>query len=211
MFKKYIVQLLKIVVFSFLTVSHAQAQEGDASIVTAPKVAQAQLSVGENSQTAPILSTASIDATNAQSAPSSPIVGKHISSDVDLASMLTSLFVVVIIIFISAFLLKRFQLAQPVQGGLKIISSLPLGTKERLVVIQAGDKQVVVGVTPSSINLITELEEPLDKVVEAEKGENFQSNPSGTKASGNKQASLSSFFKSLLFKKTSEFKAAQQK
>lgn len=39
-------------------------------------------------------------------------------------------------------------------NGMKIISSLPLGMKEKLVLVQVGEQQILIGVTPSSISRI---------------------------------------------------------
>jgi flagellar protein FliO/FliZ len=39
-------------------------------------------------------------------------------------------------------------------GGMKVVSSLPLGMKEKLVLVQIGEQQILVGVTPSSISRI---------------------------------------------------------
>ena len=47
---------------------------------------------------------------------------------------------------------------------IKIITAVPLGTKEKLVLIEAGNKQMLLGVTQHQINLIKELDEPLDEM-----------------------------------------------
>lgn len=38
--------------------------------------------------------------------------------------------------------------------GMKVVSSLPLGMKEKLVLVQVGDQQILIGVTPNSIGKI---------------------------------------------------------
>lgn len=88
-------------------------------------------------------------------------VGRHVNEDIDLLSMVVSLGVVLAIIVIVAFLLKRIQGGKTSLNGLKLISSLHLGTKEKIVVVQAGEKQWLLGVTPQQINLLSELTEPL--------------------------------------------------
>jgi len=44
---------------------------------------------------------------------------------------------------------------------LKTLGVLPLGIKEKIAVIQVGDKQLVVGITPQQITCLTELDTPL--------------------------------------------------
>ncbi len=45
--------------------------------------------------------------------------------------------------------------------GLRIVATLPLGMKEKIVVLQAGEKQLLVGITAQQITLLSELDEPL--------------------------------------------------
>lgn len=44
---------------------------------------------------------------------------------------------------------------------LRLVATLSLGMKEKIAVVQAGDKQLVVGITARQITLLTELDEPL--------------------------------------------------
>ena len=76
-------------------------------------------------------------------------------------SMIVSLLMVLAVIIISAMILKRFQGVRHSINGLKIVTSLHLGSKEKLVVVQAGDKQLLLGVTPQQITLLETLDEPL--------------------------------------------------
>ena len=75
-------------------------------------------------------------------------------------------FLVFIIGFIVllAWLVNKSKLHTHLSGGneqLKIVASLSLGVKEKLAVVQVGEKQVLVGITGHSINYLTELDEPL--------------------------------------------------
>jgi|GEM_PF-1296887 len=90
-----------------------------------------------------------------------PQVGKHVMANMNASSMIVSLLMVLVLIVICAFILKRFNLVQ--QGGsqLKVVASLSLGSKERVIVVQAGDQQFVLGVTSQQINLLEKLSEPL--------------------------------------------------
>lgn len=44
----------------------------------------------------------------------------------------------------------------------KTLAVMPLGVKEKVAVVQVGEKQLVLGVTPNQITCLTELEEPLN-------------------------------------------------
>ncbi len=55
---------------------------------------------------------------------------------------------------------RGVQLAQG-QGQLNIVATLPLGMKEKIAVVQVGEKQLLVGITPQQITTLAELDEPL--------------------------------------------------
>ncbi|MFT6919671.1 MAG: flagellar protein FliO/FliZ [Cognaticolwellia sp.] len=88
-------------------------------------------------------------------------VGKHIAANMNSMSMIMSLLMVLAVIVISAMILKRFQGVGQTHHGLKIVTSLHLGAKEKLVVVQAGDKQLLLGVTTQQVTLLETLDEPL--------------------------------------------------
>ena len=90
-----------------------------------------------------------------------PEVGKHVMANTDAGSMILSLLMVLALIGICTLVLKRFNLAQQNTGQLKVVASLSLGVKERLIVAQVGEQQLVLGVTPQQITLIKSLEEPI--------------------------------------------------
>ena len=87
-------------------------------------------------------------------------VGKHVTANMDAMSMILSLLMVLAVIVVSAVILKRFQGVQHNLKGLKIVTSLHLGAKEKLVVVQNGDKQFLLGVT-AQITLLETLDEPI--------------------------------------------------
>lgn len=55
--------------------------------------------------------------------------------------------------------LQGFKNSLP--NGLSIVGALSLGQRERVVVIQAGEEQIVLGVTSSQINTLHILDKPL--------------------------------------------------
>ena len=65
------------------------------------------------------------------------------------------LLVVLAIIGGAAWGFKRFGNFQTgVQGKLKVVGGISLSTRERVVLLQVGDKQLVVGVTPGHIQTL---------------------------------------------------------
>lgn len=91
-----------------------------------------------------------------------PQVGKHVQANMDAGSMILSLLMVLALIIISALVLKRFNITQQGSSQLKVIASLSLGAKERVVVIQIGEQQLVLGVCPQQISLLQNLDIPID-------------------------------------------------
>lgn len=89
-------------------------------------------------------------------------VGKHVAGNMDATSMILSLLMVLAIIILSAFILKKFNVTNSQSDGLKIVTSLHLSTKEKLVVVQVGDKQLLLGVTSNQINVLDTLTDPLE-------------------------------------------------
>jgi flagellar protein FliO/FliZ len=69
-----------------------------------------------------------------------------------LAPLVLGLVLVLALIPAAAWLLRRAGLAQPAQtAGLRVVSQLPLGPRDRLVIIEAGDRRWLLGVSASGI------------------------------------------------------------
>jgi len=92
-----------------------------------------------------------------------PEVGKHVMANVDPSNMILSLLMVLAVIVASALILKRFNFVQQRTEQMNIVASLSLGAKERVVVVQVGEQQMVLGVTQQQITFIDNLAEPLAK------------------------------------------------
>jgi len=91
-----------------------------------------------------------------------PEVGKHVMANMDAGSMIVSLLMVLALIIVSAFVLKRFNLTQQNSSQLRVIASLSLGAKEKVIVVQIGEEQLVLGVCPAQISLLKNLETPIE-------------------------------------------------
>ncbi|UPW20017.1 flagellar biosynthetic protein FliO [Agarivorans sp. TSD2052] len=83
------------------------------------------------------------------------------SSQVELLSWIMSLAVVLVTIFVCAWVLKKTRLSQFAGGQAKVVANLALGTRERVMVVEVGEQQYLIGVTAQSINLLDKLEQPL--------------------------------------------------
>jgi flagellar protein FliO/FliZ len=58
--------------------------------------------------------------------------------------------------------LKRTQQFNTgVDGQLKVLAGIPLGTRERAMLLQIGEEQVLIGVTAQQVTLLYKLESPL--------------------------------------------------
>jgi len=88
-------------------------------------------------------------------------VGKHANVNLDAFSMIISLFMVLALIIASAWILKKFNLTQRSASGMKVITSLPVGHKEKLIVVQVGDEQLLIGVSQQQVTLLKVLDTPL--------------------------------------------------
>lgn len=82
--------------------------------------------------------------------------------ELDLLTTLGSLLFVIGIILGLAWLMKRMRLpAMGSQKGLSVIRQIPVGAKERIAVVKAGEEQFLIGITSQSINLISRLDKPI--------------------------------------------------
>lgn len=80
----------------------------------------------------------------------------------DIWQWLLSCFLVIGLILGLAWLLKRSRILPGVsQQSLRVLSVLPLGTKEKLLVVKVGEDQLLLGMTPTSITLLHKLDTPL--------------------------------------------------
>jgi len=72
------------------------------------------------------------------------------------------LLLVIAAIFGSAWFFRRFGHFSPVANeSLKVIGGLTIGQKEKIVLLQVGDEQVLVGVAPGNIQKLHVLEKPI--------------------------------------------------
>lgn len=98
------------------------------------------------------------------------------------------LLLVVLVIFVLAWVVKKFNLNQQSKSGLiRIIAGLSIGTRDRIVLIQVGEEQILLGLTPGHIEKLHTLAVPLDAP-----GESFETSSFATRLSrlmGEREAS----------------------
>jgi len=74
--------------------------------------------------------------------------------------IMLSLVLVLLIIFLAAWILRRYSRFPGVaDGNLKVIGALSVGQRERILLLQVGQEQILVGVTSSKITTLHQLEE----------------------------------------------------
>ncbi|WP_434629246.1 flagellar biosynthetic protein FliO [Pseudomonas sp. Z1-29] len=80
-----------------------------------------------------------------------------------LAQLVLGLLVVLGLIFFLAWMLRRVQQAGPAGKGqvIDIISSRALGPRDRLVLVQVGNEQILLGLSPGTITALHVLKEPV--------------------------------------------------
>ncbi|KTD98873.1 flagellar biosynthetic protein FliO [Pseudoalteromonas sp. H71] len=81
----------------------------------------------------------------------------------DLISMVLSLIVVLVLIVVLAIFVKKLNPNLANSDEFKVVRSLPLGSRERLMVVEIDNAQHLLGVTPHSINYLHKLESPLSE------------------------------------------------
>ncbi|RMG27743.1 MAG: flagellar biosynthetic protein FliO [Gammaproteobacteria bacterium] len=79
-----------------------------------------------------------------------------------LVQMLGGLVLVVGLILLFAWLARRLGgLQQSAGGQLRILGGLSMGTREKVVLIQVGEEQLLLGVAPGTVRTLHRLEKPL--------------------------------------------------
>lgn len=79
-----------------------------------------------------------------------------------LVQVTAGLLVVVLAIFGLAWVLRRYgRFQSTANGALKVVGGLSVGPRERVVLIQIKDRQLLVGVAPGRVQMLHTLEEPV--------------------------------------------------
>ncbi len=90
-----------------------------------------------------------------------PVVNSSIAGQ--LTQLVFGLLLVLGIIFFLAWLLRRVQQAGPAGKGqvIELIGSRALGPRDRLMLVQVGNEQILLGLSPGTITALHVLKEPV--------------------------------------------------
>jgi flagellar protein FliO/FliZ len=95
-------------------------------------------------------------------APATPLKGAP-SVVGSLGEVTFALLVVLAAVFVAAWLLRRVRgFGSVARGALDVIADLPLGPKERAVLVRVGKTQLLIGVAPGRVTTLHVLAEPVD-------------------------------------------------
>ncbi len=80
-----------------------------------------------------------------------------------LSEVAFALIIVLAAIFVIAWLVRRMRLVGNRLGGaIDVLANVPLGQKERAVLLKVGTTQILLGVAPGRVNTLHVLAEPLE-------------------------------------------------
>jgi len=92
------------------------------------------------------------------------VVTRQVTGPVNAGSvmqLLAGLILVIALIFLLGWLVKRYSGLPGQNRALRVVASLPLTARERLVLVQAGDQQLLLGVAPGRVSLLKSYDESL--------------------------------------------------
>ncbi|MDC0601566.1 flagellar biosynthetic protein FliO [Aliiglaciecola sp.] len=98
---------------------------------------------------------------------------ESLSNPTSVVSIFLSLLLVIGIVFILALIMRRFNVTATGNGQLNVVATMVAGTRERIMVIEVGKEQHLVGVTATNINHLAKLDAPLEKPEQSASG-NFK-------------------------------------
>jgi len=94
-----------------------------------------------------------------------PLAGSRLSDPNMTGNLIQTtlgLLIVLLVIGVAAWAFKRFgNVHVGAQGRMKIIGGISLGTRERAVLLQVGEEQLVIAVSPGRIQTLHVLEKPV--------------------------------------------------
>lgn len=125
------------------------------AILTALPLAGLSLFAFGEEATAPVSNPAIVHASSTPSL----ITG---SAGAQLMQLLFGLVLVVGLIFLLAWLVRRVQQVGPrANQAIRLVSSQALGPRDRLVLVQVGEEQILLGLTPGRITPLHVLRQPV--------------------------------------------------
>jgi flagellar protein FliO/FliZ len=99
---------------------------------------------------------------------------ESLSNPTTIVSIFLSLLLVIGVVFILAFLMRRFNVTQSGTSQLKVVASMMAGAKERVLVIEVAGEQHLLGITAHNINHLATLSTHIDNSPASPGNENFK-------------------------------------
>ncbi len=97
----------------------------------------------------------------AQAAPAAPAANPGLETGA-LLRLTGGLFLVIIVIVALSWFLRRYGgFAMSAGGQMRILGSMALGGRERMVLVEVGDRQLLLGVAPGRVQTLLVLDEPI--------------------------------------------------
>ena len=92
-----------------------------------------------------------------------PVLSKGLEPSDHIWQIMTSLTLILLLIFVGAWLVKRFGRVNGVASDkMQVLANMAVGQRERIILLEIGGEQLLIGVTPSQVNFLYELKEPID-------------------------------------------------
>jgi len=105
---------------------------------------------------------------------SNALVGGSGVSTGQVFTVLAGLAFVLLLVFGCGWLVKRFSGMSGTGGGtIKVVSVLPVGTRERLALVDVGGQQLLLGVTAQQITTLHTFDEPVADAAESKNNSEF--------------------------------------
>jgi flagellar protein FliO/FliZ len=99
---------------------------------------------------------------------------QNLSNPASIVSIFLSLLLVIGVVFVLAFLARRFNVTQSGTSNIKVVASMMAGAKERVLVIEVAGEQYLLGITANNINHLATLSTPIDTSPVSTGNENFK-------------------------------------
>lgn len=99
-----------------------------------------------------------------------PLAGSSGVSPGYFLKLIAALIFVVAVFFAFAWVIKKLNRLPTGVQSLKVVSGLSLGSREKILVVQVGDEQLLIGVTPGSVTCLHNLQKKLPEQPEDKSG-----------------------------------------
>lgn len=86
-----------------------------------------------------------------------------------LVQLVVGLLVVVVLIFVLSWAFKRFSGISPISKNMRVLGVLPLSAREKAILVQVGEQQILLGVAPGRVSHLHSFDEaPVNVAVKPE-------------------------------------------